>query len=42
MHEHPATKDAIQRLVSRNNIHIPAQEGELARVRWRWTDARTQ
>ena len=30
MHEHPATKDAIQRLVSRNNIHIPAQEGELA------------
>ena len=30
MHEHPATQDAIQRLVSRNNIHIPAQEGELA------------
>ena len=30
MHEHPATQEAIQRLVSRNNIHIPAQEGELA------------
>jgi len=30
MHEHPATQDAIQRLISRNNIHIPAQEGELA------------
>ena len=30
MHEHPATQDTIQRLVSRNNIHIPAQEGELA------------
>ena len=30
MHQHPATQDAIQRLVSRNNIHIPAQEGELA------------
>ena len=29
MHEHPATQDAIQRLISRNNIHIPAQEGEL-------------
>ena len=22
MHEHPATQDAIQRLISRNNIHI--------------------
>ena len=30
MHEHPATQEAIQRLISRNNIHIPAQEGELA------------
>jgi len=30
MHEHPATQDSIQRLISRNNIHIPAQEGELA------------
>lgn len=30
MHEHPATQDAIQRLISRNNIHIPAQEGDLA------------
>ena len=30
MHEHPATQDAIQRLISRKNIHIPAQEGELA------------
>ena len=30
MHEHPATQDVIQRLISRNNIHIPAQEGELA------------
>ena len=30
MHEHPATQDAIQRLITRNNIHIPAQEGELA------------
>ena len=30
MHKHPATQDAIQRLISRNNIHIPAQEGELA------------
>ncbi|MDG1823958.1 MAG: bifunctional phosphopantothenoylcysteine decarboxylase/phosphopantothenate--cysteine ligase CoaBC [Flavobacteriaceae bacterium] len=30
MHEHPATQDAIQRLISRNNIHIPAQVGELA------------
>ena len=30
MHEHPATQDAIQRLIFRNNIHIPAQEGELA------------
>ena len=30
MHEHPATQNAIQRLISRNNIHIPAQEGELA------------
>ena len=28
MHEHPATQDVIQRLISRNNIHIPAQEGE--------------
>jgi phosphopantothenoylcysteine decarboxylase/phosphopantothenate--cysteine ligase len=30
MHEHPATQDVIQQLISRNNIHIPAQEGELA------------
>ena len=30
MHEHPATQVAIQQLVFRNNIHIPAQEGELA------------
>ena len=30
MHKHPATQDAIQRLISRNNIHIPAQKGELA------------
>ena len=30
MHEHPATQEAIQQLVSRNNIHLPAQEGELA------------
>jgi len=30
MHEHPATQEAIQQLVMRDNIHIPAQEGELA------------
>ena len=30
MHEHPATQVAIQQLVFRDNIHIPAQEGELA------------
>ncbi len=30
MHEHPATREAIQQLVMRDNIHIPAQEGELA------------
>ena len=30
MHEHPATQEAIQRLINRNNVHIPAQEGELA------------
>ena len=30
MHEHPATQEAIQQLMIRDNIHIPAQEGELA------------
>ena len=30
MHEHPATQEAIQQLVMRDNIQIPAQEGELA------------
>ena len=30
MHEHPATQEAIQQLMMRDNIHIPAQEGELA------------
>ena len=30
MHEHPATQKAIQQLVMRDNIQIPAQEGELA------------
>ena len=30
MHEHPATQKAIQQLVMRDNIHIPAQDGELA------------
>jgi len=30
MHEHPATQEAIQQLVMRDNIHIPSQEGELA------------
>lgn len=30
MHEHPATQEAIQQLIMRDNIHIPAQEGELA------------
>ena len=30
MHEHPATQEAIQQLMMRDNIHIPAQDGELA------------
>ncbi len=30
MHEHAATQEAIQQLMIRDNIHIPAQDGELA------------
>ena len=42
MHEHPATQEAIQQLMMRDNIHIPAQEGNWPVVCKDWTYARAR